>query len=108
MMSHPASAWTSACWHSASIVSSLATWPSRTMPSWPSALYGSRATSQMTPKSEWAALTARAARQTRLSGFDASSQSEVFNAAGTAGKMATAGMPRDLASATASTRRSMV
>ena len=108
MTSQPASTCTSAWRHSASTVSSLTTWPSRTMPSWPSALNGSSATSQTTPISGWASLMVRMAWQTRLSGFQASSACGVFRLGSITGNIATAGMPSALASPTASGSRSTV
>ena len=56
-------------------VSSLATSPSRSTPSWPCVVKGSSATSHITPRSGCAFFTARTARQTRFSGLSASSPS---------------------------------
>ena len=67
--SQPASLCTSACLIITSTDSSFRIPPSRTMPSWPSVLKGSSATSQTMPISGTAFLAARMARQTRLSGL---------------------------------------
>src|SRR6266568_3172007 len=103
MMSQPASAWTSAWRVRISTVSSLPTSPLRSTPSWPCVVKGSSATSQSTPRSGCAALTARTARQTRFSGFVASSPSGDLRSSGVTGKNATQGMPRLFASPAAST-----
>src|SRR6266849_2215709 len=97
MTSQPALAWTSDWRQSMSTVSSLATAPSRTTPSWPWAVNGSSAASHSTPSPGWARLTAVTARHTRLSGLTASSPSGLLSSAGTTGKMAITGIPRDAA-----------
>ena len=114
--SQPARACTIACRQRTSTVSSFTTYAlpayqgarssGRSRPSCPCVVNGSSATSQITPRSGHAALTARTARQTRLSGFVASSPSGVFRSASITGKTATAGMPAARASFAASTRRS--
>ena len=106
--SQPAWAWTTALRHSASRVSSLTISPSRSRPSWPSLLKASRATSHITPISGCESLIVRTARQTRLSGFQASSQPGDLRAGSVAGNSATNGTPSRFASPTAVTARSTV
>ena len=106
--SQPASACTNAWRHSTATVSSLTIAPSRSRPSWPWLVNGSSATSHITPISGTARLIAETARQTRFSGFAASSPSGVLSAGSVTGKTATIGIPSAAASPTASTRRGIV
>ena len=107
-MSAPASAWLSAMRTSASTDSSLTISPSRTMPSWPSALKVSSATSLINATSGTAALMARKARLGRLSGSHAASHASVFKCASMEGNTQSAGIPRERASSAAATARSIV
>ena len=74
----PASACTKACFSSAISVSSFIILPLRTIPSCPSELYGSSATSNIIPISGTATLIALVARFTKLLGLNASVHSEFF------------------------------
>ena len=107
-MSAPAPACATAIRTRASTLSSLTISPSRTMPSWPWALYGSSATSVMTAISGTASLTARVARFDRLSGFHASSHWTVFREVSTYGNRHIAGMPTSAALRADSTNLSTV
>mmetsp|Transcript_115625 Transcript_115625/g.327695 ORF Transcript_115625/g.327695 Transcript_115625/m.327695 type:complete len:229 (-) Transcript_115625:23-709(-) len=88
--SAPASACETACLQSWCTVSSFMTTPSeRTMPSWPSELYGSNATSVNTTTSGKARFKLRMARCARPLGLKHSSAVGVFRLSGVFGKITT-------------------
>ncbi len=104
----PAAAWERACRTSASTVASFSTWPEASInPSWPCVVYGSSATSVITPSSGTSFLSARTVRCTRPSGFHASRPSSLLVDGSGTGNSATAGMPSVPSRRASSTTRSI-